>query len=269
MKPDEAASASYAAQLDVVKSYVESDLTQKKADADFNLSSLQKFHDAYMALAAGMLERRQLSAESVQKAAAAIATIYSGVLAVSFSVAQRPMPASGLLAPIFLALALVLSTIYRSLIEPSDPRIPSPVQDVNPTVTAGNNTNSFMETVMAYIRPGAKVRRAGLASLALGLAFLPVPFISLPGDSNARPGAVVAAWPSPPAADINQVYGAILYKAQVDNAVADSSHERPKDDGWWLLGGIAGGLIIVLVAANADKVRWSAARTPPHGEDEA
>src|SRR5690349_11136386 len=84
------------------------------ADAEF--ANLKEMHGHFYTLASASLERSRFAAETIQKASAAIAALYTGVLALVFSVTDNPLPLRGILAPIFLGLAVVLSSMYLTYI---------------------------------------------------------------------------------------------------------------------------------------------------------
>jgi len=102
------------------------------ANRDADASNLAKFHDTMTTLAIGSVDRARAGAELVQKASAALVTLYTGVLALVFSVTNNPLPPRGVLAPVFLGLAVVLSTAYIAYLEPTTGYNPAPTPVLGP-----------------------------------------------------------------------------------------------------------------------------------------
>jgi hypothetical protein len=241
----------------------DADVALAKAQDDARLASITAFHTALIDVAKGTIDRARASAELVQKAAAAIATLYTGVLALAFSVAERPLPSRGLVPAVLLGWAIVWATVYLAYL--SKPK----------SVDAPTATSDFAEGAMrrssAFIlwtRSGAMNRgyalRVSVIALALGLVLLPAPFVVLGGTtgSDATDLAKVApAWPEPDAATTDPELARILYAAQVTEAArARADASKPiADDGndsiwWWLCGaGLLLSLLVPLVVGAVTK----------------
>lgn len=104
---------------------VEQDQQEALFDADVEIhkstltheQELEKaVHAAYIEIAKGQIDRIQVRADFVQKAAATIVTLYTGVLTLVFAVEKNPLPVRGLIPAIFLGLAIVFSATYFAFV---------------------------------------------------------------------------------------------------------------------------------------------------------
>lgn len=216
----------------------------RQADADLYAIYQQSLYD----VAKGSVDRSRAAADVVQKAAAAVGTIYAAALGVSFSSTDQALPARGLVPAVFLGIAVTSSTVYLAF------------------VTRGRADTE--EPSSAITRPGAQIRfqfflrwtnaivgrrlgwlRAAVVALGVGVATLPAPFVQF-GEGDAATGSTID-WPEQPSGG-DTALDAVLYEAQVaEVAAARQEAARPAGDedlGLWLvLGGV--GVVVVLVAA--------------------
>ncbi len=213
---DAAAAAEYAAKLDVRSKRVDADVARAQAYTDADLSSLASFHQHAMSLAAASVDRAQSAALSVQRAAAAIALLYTGVVGLAFSVTSRPLPSRGSLSPVFLGLAVVLATAYVAYLGPNRATVSPPRPGPGLEAQALERLSVFIELTQAVVAARSRLLRSSVAALGLGLALLPAPFVG----SNAVTAAAGPAWPEPPAATTTTAARAsdLLYAAQVNEA---------------------------------------------------
>lgn len=139
-------------------------------------------HGAYLDVAKTSLERSLKRANFVTAGAGAIATTYTGLLALVFSVSGQqpvPMPATGIGPPLFLGLALVLSVAYAAFLSESRrsgrhlPTNVSPaLQERRLVIFVGWVTRTTLERAWAL--------RLSILSLGIGVALMPLPFLDLP-----------------------------------------------------------------------------------------
>ncbi|KDE11631.1 hypothetical protein ACWEQV_28410 [Rhodococcus aetherivorans] len=246
----------------------ERELALEKATTDFQMAGwtaeyeLRKlFHQSLYDASKGSIERARDSAKFVQTAAAAIGTIYIGVLGVSFSVTDNSLPLRGIFAPLFLGMAVAFSGFYLAFLTPaSESTLPGP---------AGTLQNQQMHRLIFFanwVNRATGQRRyfiqASVMSLAVGLVFIVAPFVGGP-----RPPVIPDA-PAPPSAPTSidpavRSQAVDLYLAQIDDfrqaagkrneAIADAAqqsveHEaREEELNRWAIGLAAAGLLIVLV----------------------
>ena len=179
-----------------------------------DLENLQKFHNSMYGLATSAVDRARSGAEVVQKSAAAIATLYSGVLALVFSVTSNPLPLRGLLTPIFLGLAVVLSTVYLAYLRP-DHGFSTGKPAVGPEPKSLQRLNTFLSVTSRITNRRAGFLRASVISLGFGLACIVAPFVSFSPNANgvsALPSS--PSWPTPSPHATAEAYK-ILFQAQV------------------------------------------------------
>jgi hypothetical protein len=276
-RPSEVQKALYNARLDVRKKRTEEDIARAQAERNTDLAVAQAYYSAVLDLAKGAVDRTRASAETVQKAAAAIATIYTGLLAAAFAAASHPLPFRGLFAATLLGLAIALSTWFLAYIP--DPDEPEEGAAEDGEIEELSLRDKFARTYVLWTRKAALSRgyplRASVIALAAALFFLPAPFLEK-GKTQASTQTVT--WPTvpsePTAAELKERPAAadlekILYTAKVAEAaeghkaaVADEANETfwliafvvaialvfgvPLVSNWVLVGGAILALIVVL-----------------------
>lgn len=176
-----------------------------KADLD----SSAAFNTAMTEAGAASIERTRTNAEGVQKAATAIFALYTGALTLAFSVTDRPLPLRGALPGVFLGCAIVLSVGYLAYIQPGR-RTPWPKPAMATLQAQLSRTTALLEWATATVLNRSHWLRASVVALGLGVASLPLPFLSLPGTLAPSPscasdqvvdtatGACLPPWPSLP-----------------------------------------------------------------------
>lgn len=221
-------------------------------------ANLNQMHAQYYALAIGSLERSKFAAETIQKASAAIAALYTGVLALVFSATDNPLPLRGLVAPVFLGAAVVLSSIYLTYIV-SAPKI-DPSWNVRYAARekkAYARLNTFIQDVTGIVNRQIGYLGMALAALFVGLSGIALPFLGVPALFVDEPAATSAAttevptpWPTldPAGSGLPVELATELYKQQlVETAAARASEAAPtasKEPGMYLLVLFAAGTLI-------------------------
>ncbi|MHA7181324.1 hypothetical protein ACX80J_14560 [Arthrobacter sp. MDB2-24] len=221
-------------------------------------ANLNQMHAQYYALAIGSLERSKFAAETFQKASAAIAGLYTGVLALVFSTTGNPLPLRGLVAPVFLGAAVVLSSIYLTYIV-SAPRIdPSwNVQYAAREKKAYARLNTFIQDVTAIVNRQIGYLGMALAALFVGLSGIALPFLGVPALFANDPAATSTAttetpapWPTldPAGSGLPVELATELYKQQLVETAATRASEAapaaPEEPGMYLLVLFAAGALI-------------------------
>jgi hypothetical protein len=147
------------------------------AEADLRAA----IHAAYIEVQKAKIDRTFRAADTVTRAAGAIATIYAGLLALVYSVASdppRPLPARGIAPAVFLALAFFFSVVNVGLISRSSRRV-----DILEAADAWKDQQIRLIRFLQWIDRGALKRawalRAGVICLGAGVALLPLPFLAL------------------------------------------------------------------------------------------
>lgn len=176
----------YAAVLEVWKQEQaeKRELAQKRTDEEFATENELRatVHGAYLEVATAALERGLKRATFVTGAAGTMATIYTGLLALVYSVAKdslSPMPASGIGAAAFLGISFVLSTVYVAFINRSvgDGRhLPT---GIGSPQLQEDRLATFIEWTIGSGLRRAWALRSSVFSLGIGVALTPVPFLRL------------------------------------------------------------------------------------------
>lgn len=156
---------------------------------DFELVKNQWAHEyeldkevqsAYIDIAKGQIERSIKRAEYVQAAASAIMALYTGILALTFSIGSSPLPARGMAPAFFLGLAIVFSAAYVSFIEDAGKiKGPSPTGLLYERQKTRRNT--FIKWTKIIVLQRSNYLRLSVIHLGLGVLFLPAPYLGLNG----------------------------------------------------------------------------------------
>lgn len=226
---------------------------------DAKITSLQSMHEHLYDVAAASPERAVHAADTVQKASAAIAALYTGVLALIFSVSGTRLPLRGITAPLFLGLAVVLSTAYLAYIKPeieSRRAYPALARGGAFEPLAYARLSTFIEIMTSMVERRSWMLRGAVVSLGVGLAAIALPFLSGPAPAisaeTEKQIESVHPWPSPipEATSPNEVN---MYKSQLDEAAAVRAKARVNPPGTadivssadFFLWSIAAGVLIV------------------------
>lgn len=195
------AKASLAASVAARAAQDAADVEVVKADRTHYLANLAAVYAARLEVAKGTIDRARARAEFIEKAAAAIASLYTGVLALVFTVTgsadttpANRLPSRGVLPAAFLGLAIVLSVVYLAFITRG--------QGVTGAASKGNPRDDQKDELDAFVRwtSTTALRRreflqAAVLSLALGVVFLPVAFLDINNNAAfyAAGGAIVTS----------------------------------------------------------------------------
>jgi hypothetical protein len=155
---------------------------------------------AYIEVQKAKIDRTFRAADAVTRAAGAIATIYTGLLALVYSVGSnppRPLPARGIAPAVFLALAFFFSVVNVGFIRRTGRKV-----DVLEAAETWKQQQIRLNRFLQWVDRGALQRawalRAGVVCLGAGVALLPLPFLALSlNETRAIIGAVAGitlAW---------------------------------------------------------------------------
>lgn len=273
-----AADELYRAQLDVRKKRADAEIARAQALVDADIAVDQSYYEAVFEVAKSAIDRARSSAETLQKAAGAVVTLYTGALALAFSVGESPLPGKALFAAVLLGLAVVCSTAFVAFLPDrhsangdeggSGAATEAPVSAVagagsgmpgdDPPGGGSEGGDSAHREVrdwrpdgelradilVAWTRGAAlrnsKVLRAGVAALAGAVVLMPAPFVTIDPSPD---GQAQVEWPQPPPAvgDGGDELREILYTAQVEEAAERRARPIAEDGAdwfWWALFGI-------------------------------
>jgi hypothetical protein len=208
---------------------------ERVAQRDFD----KVFFQAILETATGSIDRSRVSADLVQKAAAAVGTLYAGVIGVAFSVSERPITARAILPVLFLGLAIGCSMIYVAYLTPGRAIPASLAFHSVRTTRMRNEVNFYMAMVRDLINRRAYFLRSSVLALAVGVVLLPAAFIT--GPVVAEPE--LPDWPAVPQVDnpAQATLEAVSLQARVDEVAAERSGATATEPNWpgwawWALG---------------------------------
>jgi hypothetical protein len=218
----EVAKIVYQAQVDIAKAGMQRD--QLRADRDWEAENelFKGFHASVRSTAQTLAGAKQANAELVQKAAAAILTIYTGIVGAVFAVSTNPLPPRGLLPALFLAAAVALSTAYVAYLTGAHDTALLPGGSARENARA--YTNAFIDWINARLDARSTLLRASVLALAAGLVLLPAPFLDIHVETvteQAEP-----TWPPYPTGDAAVELKTELFKTQLAEAAASRSAQR-------------------------------------------
>jgi hypothetical protein len=246
--------AVFDAQVEVAKKRDEADSTRAQAEVQAELDLNAEYYKSIFEVGKGTLERSRAGAASVQTAASAIVTLYTGLLAVSFSVASRPLPPRGAVPAIMLGLAIVFATFYLAYLGRSGRHwVEANTASSLPRTAEQARAVAFLLWMRESALRRAFFLRAAVIALGFGVMLLPAAFISL-GEvrlpvvhwtfgSGTLPSGPTVDWPGTPTQTSDISLQRILYAAQVKEAAAQRTEPAPTrsgaDDFWFVLLGVA------------------------------
>jgi hypothetical protein len=229
----------FEAKLEVRKKRTDEQIARKKALEDADRENEKAFYTALLEVAKGSIDRARASADVVQKAAAAIVTLYVGILGVAFAVAENPLPLRGVYPAIYLGLAIALSTVFLAFLPDASEEETVEASGVGEEDVRGLAlANLFIRWTRAQALVRSRWLRASVIALAVGVAFLPAPFITA-GSTSVE--STEAEWPDPtsvfPSSHIE--LRKIVYTAQVDAFAQEVKAAKPvvkaNDWAWFVL----------------------------------
>lgn len=146
--------------------------------------------------------------------------LYSGVLALIFSVTGRQLPPRGLLTPLFLGLAIVLSSAYVGYLSNTRRGSTYPSANLDGWLAdSQRRITSFIAYVRELVHTNVWSLRASILALGASLIFIAAPFVSFvslaPASSVQDSGTALTPWPAPTAGPTPNALDQIAYKAQV------------------------------------------------------
>jgi hypothetical protein len=136
----------------------------------------QSVHQARVDVAKDAVSRSRAAADFVRNAAAALVTIYTGVIGATFAVTKEPLPERGLVPALFLGAAIVFSAAYTAFAtRPRD--APVPALPTNLLEREIQRLNAFVEWANGVVVRRLFCLHAAVLSLGAGALLLPTPFL--------------------------------------------------------------------------------------------
>lgn len=197
------------------------------AAADLDQSTNEKLFELSLGVADKAVDRARGAATFIQGAAAALGTLYTGVLTFVFVAKDNPLPARGLVPTFFFALAVALAAFYSSFLSRGGD-LEQPATDTIEGVDRFADESRmfirldwFVGWTAGIIHARQSFLRAAVTGLAVGVFLMPVPFFAGATDkpgitgSSVTPGAPSAIpWPTPQLARPAEL-AAVLYEQQL------------------------------------------------------
>lgn len=171
--------ADHQAELQAAALQAAQDFEREKATYAHHYGILAAHFNAYLEAAKAATARTLAAAELLQKAAAAIGTLYVAIIGLSFAATNGAvvLPSRGLVPGLFLGLAIVLSAAYVSYITPPAD-VPEDVTSATLPATQKAYRNTFLTWTNAAILRRRYLLQAAVVSLGVGVAALPLPYLA-------------------------------------------------------------------------------------------
>jgi hypothetical protein len=184
-KDVEQARADLAKSLEGVKADFAKELERSRLAAALDNQLQDVVYRAYLDTAKAGIDRARSGAEFIQRAAAAIATVYTAVLAFSFKVdtaataISAPLPLRGFIPVVFLGIAIACASFYLAYITRTHTSGRPALQDniVENQELRNDGFNEFANHITAK-RSG--FARAAVVSLAAAVIWLPIAYVAPP-----------------------------------------------------------------------------------------
>lgn len=191
------------------------------------------FEDQLFAIATGEIDRAKNAVTVLQGAATALLAIYTGLLGFIYSATGEALPFRGIITPIFLGLAVLMSTWYTSFVAP---RVGEATNTKLPTADTpdrrlAERVNALVDYAGSITKARAWALRAAVVALAVGLVAIALPFIAEPKSSETEE-AGAAEWipvvlPTElPPSDWPVELAAVFFQAQLADASAQAEAAR-------------------------------------------
>ncbi|WP_338751792.1 hypothetical protein [Janibacter alittae] len=149
-----------------------------EAAADAAEAELNKlFHEKVAEVAVGSVERARDNAKFLQIAASAIFAVYTGLLALVYSVTDNPLPLRGAWAGVFIGLSIAFATAYLTFLT-NGPRMQMTLDPRGGVHRQYSRTAGLIAWISASVNRRTYAIRAAVISLLFGVLFMTAPFVS-------------------------------------------------------------------------------------------
>jgi hypothetical protein len=232
-----------------------------QADSQAELDSKTEFYKSIFEIAKGSIDRAQTGAQAIQTAAGAIVTLYTGLLAVTFAAASRPLPARGVVPAVLLGCSVVFASAYLAYLRNSDDStVPAPVVSSSLRSNEWARARFYIEWTRSTAAKRGYWLRSSVLAFGFAIMLLPAPFLAVGrvdlgivafGKATPKSASVKADWPPvPKARRADLQLQKIRYAAEVkEAATARSGNSGVAKDGndvfWYALGGLALALSLI------------------------
>lgn len=184
--------ADHEAQIAADAAEAAANVAKETVDRAFYNGVMTHIYTSYVEAAKAGIDRAKARGELVQTAAAAVATLYTAVLALSYAADAQRLPIRGVIPAIFLGLAIVLSIAYVSFVTKPG--------EADTFEGQGNLRGALDQQRNLFILwcRDIELRRRGLLQLSVialagGVVFLPLPFLDMSNGAAWRAAGIGAA----------------------------------------------------------------------------
>jgi hypothetical protein len=259
------------ARLEKFKQQLAEALDRRKDFATARHESQVEVDAAQIEVIKSAVDRSRDSAKYIQIASSAIATLYTGIAALDFSLDKNaPLPVRGVIPIVFLGLAIVFSTVYIAWLGPGVTVPPFPTE-LDVTAIRLARVEWLNQWVSAAVLRRAWALHAATLCLAAGLVFLPAAFVPINTSAAAAGAPVISrpktnslpAWPAIPST--TDRFAVIRYKAQVAeiaarraaalNETTAATHSETKLHEAWIWWSAVGAFVAIAAFALFDARR--------------
>jgi hypothetical protein len=248
-----------AAKLEVRKKRTDEEIAQAKSESDGDMAVEASYYAAVIDVAKGAIARAQTAGDTVQKAAAAVGTIYTAILGATFAATSAPLPGRALFPAVFLGLAIGLATVFLAFLP--NPESVQDNQSDEYAVGPDNLVALFVKWSRSVALQRSRWLRAAVVALATAVALLPAPFVHVGSSASSASVPKTPAWPAanvPSGSDPD--LEKILYTAQVQevaSARAQPIAAHTSDSLWWAIAivGFAGMTFVFVKDLNSSRSR--------------
>jgi hypothetical protein len=164
--------------IESIKLRDQNNFEREKADLNHDFLLDQKLYESYLEVAKSQISQANHRAEFIQKASATVGSVYTAVLALSFTFTE-PLSLRGIAPTFFSGLALVLSTAYVAhVMDPSVVHIEPVIGGRIGKQRTGRNT--FIKwTQIASGFDRRRLVQSSVLSLGFSIAFLPSAYLQV------------------------------------------------------------------------------------------
>jgi hypothetical protein len=166
---------------------VQAALAASREDTDWAVDAalVKSLHDAYITVTQSSIDRSLTRINVVTASIGAVTTIYTALLALVYAAKSdsgKQLSGVALVPAVFLGLALFLVTVYAAMFRNSsserEPLLPS---GIGGGTIVQDRLQTFMKWCFATIGARTWALHAGIVSMGVGVATLPLPFIKTSG----------------------------------------------------------------------------------------
>jgi hypothetical protein len=171
-------------EIDQQKESATNNQSERKAEFDHYYLMIEEIQKGYIEVSKAAIDRSIQRAEFLQKVAAAVVSLYTAILALTYAADKskgNTISILGVIPGFFIGISYLLSAFYVSFITRS-----KDIEETNSDGTLIGEELSQRITFIKWNRASAMKRisllQASIISLGIGILFLPIPYIQIPNN---------------------------------------------------------------------------------------